>query len=152
MIAKMAEVLANRDPATRVAMMFIDSAFGSPIVERLHLLGYDNVVEVNFGGRSPDVHQLNMRAHMWNAVKEWLPRGAIDKNDERLDVDLTAPGWHLNKSNQLVLESKEELQKRGIGPVDDGDALALTFAQVVAPVRETRGEYRVPQGRGSWMG
>lgn len=152
MIAKMAEVLANRDPATRVAMMFIDSAFGSPIVERLHLLGYDNVVEVNFGGRSPDVHQLNMRAFMWNAVKEWLPRGAIDKNDERLDVDLTAPGWHLNKSNQLVLESKEELQKRGIGPVDDGDALALTFAQVVAPVRETRGEYRVPQGRGSWMG
>ena len=152
MIAKMAEVLANRDPATRVAMMFIDSAFGSPIVERLHLLGYDNVVEVNFGGRSPDVHQLNMRAHMWNAVKEWLPRGAIDKNDERLDVDLTAPGWHLNKSNQLVLESKEELQKRGIGPVDDGDALALTFAQVVAPVLARREEYSVPQGRGSWMG
>jgi hypothetical protein len=152
MIAKLAEVLANQDPATKVAMMFIDSAFGSPIVERLQLLGYENVVEVNFGGSSPDIHQLNMRAFMWNAVKDWLPRGAIDKNDERLDVDLTAPGWHLNKSNQLVLESKQDLQKRGIGPVDDGDALALTFAQRVAPVQAPRDARRAPQGRGSWMG
>ena len=152
MIAKLSEVLAERDPARKVTMMFVDSAFGSPIVERLHLLGYDNVIEVNFGGKSPDVHQLNMRSFMWNQVKDWLPRGAIDKNDERLEVDLTAPGWHLNKSNALVLESKEDLQKRGIGPVDDGDALALTFAQVVAPVEQRRDSYRGQSGVRSWMG
>ena len=152
MIAKLSEVLAERDPARKVTMMFVDSAFGSPIVERLHLLGYDNVIEVNFGGKSPDTHQLNMRAYMWSQVKDWLPRGAIDKNDERLEVDLTAPGWHLNKSNALVLESKEDLQKRGIGPVDDGDALALTFAQVVAPVEQRRDSYRGQSGVRSWMG
>jgi hypothetical protein len=152
LIAKLSEVLAERDPLKRVAMMFIDSAFGSPIVERLHLLGYDNVVEVNFGGKPPDIHQLNMRAYMWNAMKEWLPRGAIDKNEERLEVDLTGPGWHLNKSNQLVLESKEDMQKRGVSSPDDGDALALTFAQVVAPVLALRDARRTPQGPGSWMG
>ncbi len=153
MIAKLSEVLAERDPARKVTMMFIDSAFGSPIVERLHLLGFDNVIEVNFGATSPDVPQLNLRAFMWTQVKDWLPRGAMDKHDERLEVDLTAPGWHLNKSNQLVLESKQDLQKRGIGPVDDGDALALTFAQVVAPVERPRDSYRGHQGaRGSWMG
>lgn len=153
LIAKLAEVLAEQDPERKVTMMFIDSAFGSPIVERLHVLGFDNVVEVNFGSKSPDIHQLNMRAFMWNQVKEWLPRGAIDKNDERLDVDLTSPGWHLNKSNQLVLESKEELQKRGVSPVDDADALALTFAQPVAPAPPKRETYRAPfthAGRG-WM-
>jgi hypothetical protein len=116
------------------------------------LLGYDNVVEVNFGGKPPDIHQLNMRAYMWNAMKEWLPRGAIDKNEERLEVDLTGPGWHLNKSNQLVLESKEDMQKRGVSSPDDGDALALTFAQVVAPVLALRDARRTPQGPGSWMG
>jgi phage terminase large subunit len=33
----------------------------------------------------------------------------------------------------LVLESKADMQKRGQASPDDGDALALTFAQAVAP-------------------
>ncbi len=151
LIAKLSEVLSEREPLKRVAMMFIDSAFGSPIVERLHLLGYDNVIEVNFGAKSPDTHQLNMRAYMWNLCKEWLPRGSIDKNDERLEVDLTGPGWHLNKQNQLVLESKEAMQKRGVSSPDDGDALALTFAQVVAPVAPPPPASGVYPGAGGWM-
>jgi hypothetical protein len=32
-----------------------------------------------------------------------------------------------------VLESKADMQKRGQASPDDGDALALTFAQAVAP-------------------
>jgi hypothetical protein len=32
-----------------------------------------------------------------------------------------------------VLESKADMQKRGQASPDDGDALALTFAQPVAP-------------------
>lgn len=152
MIAKLAEILREPDPAKKVVMMFIDSAFGSPIVERLHLLGFDNVVEVNFGMPSPDHHFLNMRAYMWNEVKDWLPRGAIDRNDERLEVDLTGPGWHLNKLNQIVLESKQDMQKRGVASPDDGDALALTFAQKVAPVVDRRDTRPLHRGPGSWMG
>jgi hypothetical protein len=150
MIAKLAQVLSERDPAARVAMLFVDSAFGAPIVERLKLLGFDNVVEVNFGEtRTPDNHFANMRSYMWNEAKEWLARGAIDRNDEKLEIDLTAPGYHLNRSNQLVIESKQEMQKRNVAPVDDADALALTFAQVVAPPRAAQ-----PQAfhRGGWMG
>jgi hypothetical protein len=153
MIAKLAEILRENDPAKKVTMMFIDSAFGSPIVERLHTLGFDNVVEVNFGGKPPDHHFLNMRAFMWNEMKDWLPRGAIDRNDERLEVDLTGPGWHLNKSDQIVLESKQDMQKRGVASPDDGDALALTFAQQVAPVQERRDmRYPARRGPGGWMG
>jgi hypothetical protein len=40
-----------------------------------------------------------------------------------------APGYHINLSNLLVLESKADMQKRGQASPDDGDALALTFAQ-----------------------
>ena len=43
------------------------------------------------------------------------------------------PGYHINRSNLLVLESKADMQKRGQASPDDGDALALTFAQTVAP-------------------
>jgi phage terminase large subunit len=48
-------------------------------------------------------------------------------------MDLARPGYHLNRSNLLVLESKADMQKRGQASPDDGDALALTFAQAVAP-------------------
>ena len=48
-------------------------------------------------------------------------------------ADLAGPGYHINWSNLLVLESKADMQKRGQASPDDGDALALTFAQPVAP-------------------
>jgi hypothetical protein len=99
-----------------IAAMFVDSAFGSPVVERLHVLGYEMVQEVNFGGKSPDIHFANMRSYMWaKGVKEWLERGCIAKDDEKMCVDLTSPGFHLNKSNALVLEAKADMAKRG-GP------------------------------------
>ncbi len=131
LVAKAALVL--RDPALKVAMMFVDSAFGSPIVERLKTMGFQNVEEVVFGGTSPDAHDSNMRAHMWRQMKDWLPHGAIDPADERLATDLVGPGYHLNTSSKLVIESKESMQKRGLASPDDGDALALTFAAPVAP-------------------
>src|SRR5258708_40260860 len=79
LIAKAAEILRDRRPERKVAAMFVDSAFGAPIVERLHTLGYENAYEVNFGGRSPDRHQENMRAYMYSLVKDWLPKGSIPR-------------------------------------------------------------------------
>lgn len=133
LITKCAALLSEQSAAKRIAMMFVDSAFGAAIVERLKVLGYKNVQEVNFGGASPDPHQLNMRALMWNATKDWLLKGAIDKNDERLAIDLASAGYHINRSGKLVIESKEELVKRLGHSPDDADALVLTFARPVAP-------------------
>jgi hypothetical protein len=132
LIGVAAEALGDRRPGRQIAAMFIDSAFGAPICERLRSLGYSNVHEVNFGGRSPDSHQLNWRAYMWWRMKEWLQNGAIP-DDENLALQLCGPGYHINQSNKLVLESKDDLKKRGVASPDDADALALTFAQLVAP-------------------
>ena len=117
----------------KIAAMFIDSAFGAAVVERLRLLGHTQVHEVNFGGDSPDIHDGNMRAFMWRRMKEWLQHGAIDPKDQRFADDLEGPGYHLDKRDRLILESKESMQKRGVASPDDGDALALTFAQAVRP-------------------
>lgn len=134
LVAKAAQVL--RDPALKVAAMFIDSAFGSPIAERLCSMGFTNVHEIVFGGASADWHQSNMRAYMWNACKDWLPTGMIDPGDTRIATDLVAPGYHLNSKSQLVIESKESMAGRNVASPDDGDALVLTFAQPVAPIRQ----------------
>lgn len=149
-IGRIAQILRDERPTHKVAMMFVDSAFGSPIVERLHTLGFDNIQEINFGGRSPDIHQENQRAYMWNQLKEWLSRGSIDPNDLKLEIDLTSPGFHMNKSNKLVLESKAEMQKRNVPSPDDGDALALSFAAPVAiqtSYDDERQRDRFPEGR-----
>lgn len=134
-----------------IAAMFVDSAFGSPVVERLKTLGFDQVQEINFGGKSPDQHFANMRSYMWaKGLKEWLERGSLGKDDEKMCVDLTGPGFHLNKSNALVLEAKADMMKRGVPSPDDGDALALTFAQPVAPVNSSS-EYDGPREARHWM-
>ena len=153
MVALIADVLAEKDPAKAVTMMFVDSAFGSPIVERLHALGHKNVMEVSFGDRSPDHHQENMRSYMWYRMREWLKSGAIDPNDDNLAMDLAGPGYHINKANKVVLEGKKEMQKRGVASPDDGDALALTFAQNVALLKKREREFgQIFSGAGGgWM-
>jgi hypothetical protein len=92
---------------------------------------------------------------MWNKMREWLDRGAIPADDIVLETDLAAPGSHLNRSDQLVLESKEAMQKRGVSSPDRGDALALSFAAHVPPVaaQEMPLAERLMGGfAGSWMG
>lgn len=110
LLAKLSEIMKDERPASKVAMLFVDSAYGTPYVERLHLLGYKNAVEINFGAASPDRHQANMRAYLWNLQKEWLLRGAISADDEKPASDLAGPGFHLKaNTNQLVIESKEHM-------------------------------------------
>jgi hypothetical protein len=146
-LAKLADILTTDYDGRRVSAMFFDSAFGAPYVERLQAMGHKNVHEIRFGGESPDVHQLNMRAFMWNKAKEWLPHGCIDAKDERLETDLTAPGYHIDKKDRLVIESKEDMKKRGVDSPDDGDALALTFAAKIAPaVNHAAANAYVPMG------
>ncbi len=131
-LAKLADVLNTEYDGQRVVAMFVDSAFGAPYVERLQAMGFKQVHEVRFGAASLDEHQANMRAYMWSKCKEWLGRGAIDPKDERLETDLNAPGYHINKKDQLVIEAKEQMAKRGVASPDDADGLVLTFAAPIA--------------------
>ncbi len=133
LVARLAEVLSDTRPERKVAAMFIDTAFGAAIYERLRTLGFRNVHEVNFGEvHPPDNTKSNMRAFMWDKMKDWLLHGCIP-DEEKLAQDLAGPGYHIDRSNKLVLESKADMQKRGQASPDDGDALCLTFARSVSP-------------------
>jgi hypothetical protein len=147
-IAKCAELLADRRPGHQIAALFVDSAFGAAIVTRLHALGYTNVHEIAFGGESPDPHQLNMRAYMWAKAKEFLLLGSLPDED-RLCEQLGTPGYHINSSSKLVIESKADLQARGEASPDDADAFCLTFARAVAPPPKARSAPSAPP-RSTW--
>ena len=129
-----AKILGTTYAGIKPTMLFVDSGFGGPIVDRLKQLGHTNVAQVVFGSKAPDDrHFVNMRTYMWSQTRDWLVRGSIPP-DERLETDLQGPRFHHNQRDQLVLESKDEMKERRLDSPDDGDALALTFARHVAPL------------------
>lgn len=114
-------------------VIFVDGGgVGGGVVDRLMSLGYD-VIEVQFGGKASDPKTyMNKRAEMWGLMKEWLLIGSIDK-DDALATDLTSVEYGFTSKDQIQLERKEDMRKRGVASPDDGDALALTFAFPVPP-------------------
>lgn len=131
---RLADILGGVHGGQRVAMLFLDSAgIAGAVGTRLRALGFQNVIEVNFGADSPDPKMRYMRDFMWAKMKDWLLVGAIDKSP-RLESDLTAPGLREDLQQRIWLESKKDMKARDIPSPDEGDALALTFAQIVAPL------------------
>ena len=148
-LISVADDLLSRYPIT---MMFVDgTGIGGPICDRLRQMGHRNVMEIQFGAESPDPKLANMRAYMWSRTRDWLRLGAIDSLPE-LEVDLTGPGYHHDKRDRLVLESKDSMKARGLSSPDHGDALALTFAG--SPRRKVVSSGRLPVvgGEAGWMG
>jgi hypothetical protein len=135
LVGACAELLQDKRCGHRTDMMFVDSAFGAPIVERLRVLSHKNFVEINFGGKSSDRHEENMRAYMYARAKDWLLKGGIPADDEDLAQQCCLCGHHINRSGRLVLESEADLKKRGEASSDDADAFVLNFSRRVAPLQ-----------------
>jgi hypothetical protein len=67
---------------------------------------------------------------MWLALKNALESGRFQLPDsDSLQADLTSCGYRYDSSGRLLLESKQDLRKKGIPSPDEGDAVALTFAE-----------------------
>ena len=128
---RLADVLMQTYDGHPVAMLFLDSAgIAGAVGTRLRALGHQNVLEVNFGADSPNPQCRYMRDWMWFQMKDWLLTGAIDASP-RLEADLTGPGLREDLKQRVWLESKKEMKARDIASPDEGDALALTFAQPI---------------------
>jgi hypothetical protein len=134
-------------------MMFIDAGGGSDLVDRLCELGYEDRVKAIFFGGSPldDEKYINRRGEMWGTMNLWL----IDENlevdipdDDEIQADLCASPYDRDSHDRIVLWKKDKIKKlHGFSP-DDGDAMALTFAEPVS--KQTSLE--IPQASGGWMG
>ncbi len=107
---------------------------GGGVIDYLVELGY-SVCSVNFGSK-PDNDEiyLNKRAEMWGRVKGWLEDEVDIPDDPALADQLCGCqyGYSVRKF-QIQLEKKEDMKSRGLSSPDRADALALTFAEHVAP-------------------
>lgn len=119
---------------------FIDeTGLGGPIADRLVQLGY-HVIGVNFGSKADDETKFrNKVAEMWWRMRKWLMDGGSIIDDAFLEQELTGREYGHNDKDQLVLERKEDMKKRGLSSPDWADALALTFAYTVPKRQVPRG-------------
>jgi hypothetical protein len=51
---------------------------------------------------------------------------------DSLQADLVSVGYRYRSDGKLVLESKEDMRARGVPSPDEGDAVALCFAELSA--------------------
>jgi hypothetical protein len=82
----------------------------------------------------------NKRAAMWGAMRQWLKTSAIPV-DQDLKDQLIGPLYTYNNRNEIQLESKEDMMRRGVASPDRADALALTFAYPLAAHSGAGGDY-----------
>lgn len=130
----LASRVAQEQRIHNAAMVCVDEGgVGAGVVDRLKQMGLP-VVGVQFGSKPLSAVRLgngekvaNRRAEMWAIMREWLNGGAIP-DDQRLADDLCGVEYSFNSRDEIQLERKEDMKKRGLASPDDGDGLALTFA------------------------
>ena len=101
------------------------------------------VIQVNGAKPSFDNHTANIRAMVWNRMKMRIRDGMSLPNDEKLFTELTGVQYKYRQDGRIILESKEDMAKRGLGSPDAADALAYTFHTMI----DKRGEYLDPWDR-----
>lgn len=114
--------------------VFIDqTGIGAGVVDRLHQLGFAVVIGIDNAQKAVASTQFaNRRAEMWWQMAEWLRGGGCIPDDAELIGELPGPTYKFDSGNRILLESKDDMKKRGLPSPNKGDALALTFAQPVA--------------------
>ena len=129
----------------RPARVFIDvGGVGAGVCDRLQEMGF-KITPVNFGSAPFEPPPLdehgrpfggpaNRRAEMWLRSKEWLddPAGVNVPDSDSLQADACGPGYKYDSSTRLLLESKDNMRRRGMPSPDEWDAVALTFAEPVS--------------------
>lgn len=120
------------------AVTFVDAVgIGAGVVDRLRQLGHD-VIEVNAGTKPyEEKTYYNKRAEMWDRMRIWLKSGADIPYDTDMRQSLVGLeyGYTDAKSGELMrLERKQDMKKRGLDSPDEGDALAMTFAEEIGDI------------------
>lgn len=109
---------------------------GAGVVDHLRFHGYKDRLFEFHGGHTPFDSQMyfNKRAEVWGLMRAWLSNGAEIPDDPELESDLTSPEYGFSDKQQIQLERKEDMKKRGLASPDCGDMLAMTFGVKVLPL------------------
>lgn len=121
-----------------------DTGLGGGVTDRLveikqeEKLGRMVIVPINAAGKVPDnvmwdgtvkasdIYE-NLTTYLWGTVKELMQSESLTlQNDNELVAQLSCRKYRLTSRGKIILESKDEMKKRGIDSPDRADAVALS--------------------------
>jgi hypothetical protein len=133
-----AKIIREQHPAR----VYVDvGGLGVGVYDRLREQNFNVVTAVNFGGKPvehlafdetgrPAGGPANRRAELWLNLRKMLEAGRFKLPDrDTLQADLVSCGYKYDSAGRLLLESKEDMRRRGVPSPDEGDAVALCFTE-----------------------
>lgn len=125
-----------------------DEIVGIEKVLGAHEPSFVYTLETSTGAyRSSSVVHRNCRAEWFWGLRQRFEDGDISiPDDEELLAQLTAIKYQLNSRGQIILESKDQMRKRGMPSPDKADALAYCFAAWDIPWSDVYGSPQEPAG------
>jgi hypothetical protein len=122
--------LANKEKPKHI---FVDViGIGAGVYDRLEEMGFP-VVAVNVSeapALDPKLYK-RLRDELWGNMRDWLEvrRGRLwDNSDDDLLGELTTPRYKFTSDGKILIESKDDMRKRGLKSPNIADAHLLTFA------------------------
>jgi hypothetical protein len=102
---------------------------GAGVYDRCRELGLP-VRGVNLGEAAASRENCaRLRDELWFKGREWFQdRACSIPKDDALIAELTSPTYAFTSTGKMVVESKADMKKRGLGSPDLADAFLLTFA------------------------
>jgi hypothetical protein len=124
-----------RNQGGKGVLMVDEVGVGSGVIDVLQTQGYP-AIGVNAGAKADNATKYyNKRAEMWHRMAEWFDLSVEIPDDSQLADQLGALEYSYDLKERIKLETKDELKERlpALGSPDRAEALALTFAQIIAP-------------------
>ena len=111
---------------------------GGGVVDRLAELGYPVLdMQAGAGATDPQMYK-NARAEWYWSLRKQFEDGLIDldPDDDELAAQLGAIRYSYSSRGQIVIESKDDMRKRGMPSPDRADAVMLVCAKANLPSGE----------------
>lgn len=140
---QVASLLAQLEDEHKADAVFVDLGWGTGIVSAGRTWGRAWTL-VGFGEAADDPSCVNKRASMYLKIRQWLKEGGAIPKHPTLRQNLLDIEVKPRPDGKLLLESKEDMLKRGVDSPDYADVLALSFAHPVQRKVQPMGLYGTP--------
>lgn len=139
---QLAARIAEKHQQLKTNAIFIDGGgVGGGVVDRCRQMNLPNVFDVQFGASADrqvagagDERYANKRSEMWGTMRFAMRDGVAMPDDPELAAELTGPEYSFNIRDEILLEAKKDMKKRGLKSPDVADAIALSYAYPVMPL------------------
>lgn len=125
-------LILDKHTMTPVPCVVDGIGVGAGVYDRLFQRGYEVGMFISSHRALNPIKFYNRRAEVYWQFREGLEQGAfdLDESDEELAAQLTSVKYWINARGQVQLETKEDMEERGVSSPDRADACVMSTVHV----------------------